>query len=110
MGSVWKIVLSFVLIVMLTAVGMMVTSANADASAAGDYMEEVSAVIRESNYNKKVIDQCKKEAQENGYHLHVEVFERQAYGQCSYAKLILRYPYCLPVFQSQVWKKKERII
>ncbi|MCI8282875.1 MAG: hypothetical protein HFI76_14630 [Lachnospiraceae bacterium] len=110
MGSVWKIVLSFVLIVMLTAVGMMITSANADAAAAGDYMEEVSAVIRESNYNQMVIEQCKKEAVENGYDMHVEVYERQAYGQCSYAKIILRYPYRLPVFRAEVWKKKERII
>lgn len=110
MGSVWKVVLSFVLIAMLTAVGMMITSVNADAAAAGDYMEEVSAVIRESNYNRKVIDQCQKEAGENGYGLHVDVYERQAYGQCSYAKIILRYPYRLPVFQTEVWKKKERII
>ncbi len=110
MGSVWKVVLSFVLILMLTAVGMMITAANADTAAAGDYMEEVSAVIRESNYNEKVIDQCKKEAMENGYEVQVQVYERQAYGQCSYAKVILRYPYRLLVFQSEVWKKKERII
>lgn len=110
MGSVWKVVVSFVVVTVITAVGIMITSVNADVAAAGDYMEALSAVIRESNYNEEIIQQCQKEAKENGYQLEVEVYEKPSYGQCGYARVKLLYPYRLPVFQTETWKVKERII
>ena len=39
MGSIWKVVLSFAVIIMITAVGITVTAANADVAAAGTYLE-----------------------------------------------------------------------
>ena len=33
MGSIWKVVLSFAVIIMITAVGITVTAANADVAA-----------------------------------------------------------------------------
>ncbi len=110
MGSIWKVVLSFAVIIMITAVGITVTAANADVAAAGTYLEELSALIREGNYNDGMIRQCKKEAEENGYVLDVEVYRRQSYDRCSYARVRLQYPYRLPVFGIQVYKVKERIL
>lgn len=110
MGSVWKVILSFAVILMITGVGIMITGVNADVAAAGDYMEELSTLIRESGYNKEIVRQCEEEAEKNGYFLEVQVFREESTAGLKYAKIRLRYPYRLPVFQTMVWKAKERII
>lgn len=110
MGSVWKVILSFAVILMITGVGIMITGVNADVAAAGDYMEELSALIRESYYNDEIIRQCKDEAEKNGYFLEVQVYQDQTTIGLKYARIRLRYPYRLPIFQTVVWKVKERII
>lgn len=110
MGSVWKVILSFAVILMITGVGIMITGVNADVAVAGDYMEELSAVIRESDYNGEIVRQCKEEAEKNGYFLEIQVYREDTAAGSKYAKIRLRYPYRLPIFQTLVWKTKERII
>ena len=110
MGSIWKVVLSFAVIILITAVGITITSVNADVTAAGDYMEELSAVIRESNYNENVIRECQQEAAEHGYELEVEVYRNEDRAGNCYAKMSMRYPYRLPLFGIEIQKSKEKII
>lgn len=108
MGSIWKIVITFVVILLITITGVSITAVNAETAAAGDYLESTAAVIRESNYSGAVIDQCIGEAEENGYLLEVEVY-REPVGVC-YARLCLHYRYQLAVFQVSEWKKREKIV
>lgn len=110
MGSVWKTILTFAVIIIISAVGITVTLVNVDATVAGDYMEEVALLIRESHYNPQIIQECIQEAQEQGYILEVDVYESGEYaGEC-YAKLCLSYRYQLPILQITDWKQKVKMI
>lgn len=110
MESIWKTVLTFAVILLITAAGVTVTWANVDITVAGNYMETLSAVIRESNYSEKIISQCQKEAEENGYVLEVQVYENPAYSVSRYARLCLYYQYRLGLLRVFDWKSMERII
>lgn len=110
MGSIWKTILTFAVIIVISALGITITLVNVDATVAGDYMEEVALVIRESHYNQQVIQECKKEAQENGYILEVDVYESAEHAGAGYARLCLRYRYRIPILQITDWKQKEKII
>ena len=110
MESIWKTVLTFAVILLITAVGFTVTSANVDITVAGNYMETLSAVIKESNYSEKIISQCQQEAEENGYILEVQVYENLEYFDSRYARLCLHYQYRLGLLRVLDWKTMERII
>jgi len=110
MGSIWKTILTFAVIIVISGLGITITLVNVDATMAGDYMEEVALVIRESHYNRQVIAECIREAEENGYVLEVEVYESTQYAGTCYAKLCLSYGYRLPILQIRDWKQKEKII
>lgn len=110
MESVWKTVLTFAVIILITVLGITITAVNVDVTAAGDYLEEASAVIRESNYSEEVIEQCVAEALSNGYILEVEVYENPEYAKSRYARVRLSYPYRLSVLNVSDWKIKEKII
>lgn len=110
MESIWKTVLTFAVIILITVLGITITAVNVDVTAAGGYLEEVSVVIRESNYNEEVIDQCVAEASSNGYILEVEVYESLEYAKSRYARVRLSYPYRLPVLNISDRKIKEKII
>lgn len=110
MGSIWKTILTFAVIIVISALGITITLVNVDATTAGDYLEEIALVIRESNYNDGVIQQCVNEAVENGYILEVDIYENAEYADTCYAKLCLHYRYRLPILQIADWKQKEKII
>lgn len=110
MGTVWKIVLTLAVILLISATGTMLTGANVDIITAQNYMEEVSAIIKESNYNQMIIDQCQQEAVENGYELEIEVYRNAEYMNSSYARVYLYYQYHLPLFKITEKKMIERII
>ena len=110
MGTIWKTVITFGVIIMITVLGMSITAVNAELTNASDYMAEVSAVIRACNYNQEIIQQCKTEAEQNGYVLEVEVYENSELPGKRYAKVSLNYKYHFPFMQTDLWKKKVRII
>lgn len=110
MDSIWKVTLSFAVVVMITVVGITMTSVSTDVAAAGDYMEDLASVIRESNYNEAVIQQCREEATERGYELEVSVCRSKSRTWSSYAKLSLHYPCHFPAFGLEEEKVKEKII
>lgn len=110
MASIWKTVLTFAVIIFIAAMGIAVTSANVDVTAADNYLEEAAAVIRESNYSRQIISQCQAEAEGNGYILEVELFDGGGDNGRRYARVRLRYKYQFPILQVSDWKKKEKII
>lgn len=110
MGAVWKTVLTVAMIFLITATGAMITMANLDITTAENYMEELALVIKESNYSQAVVEQCKKDAEENDYMLEVELYADPEHISSRYARVCLRYQYRLPLLQIGEWKSLERII
>lgn len=110
MEAIWKMVLTFAVILLIASTGISVLRANAAVLDADDYMEELSAAIRESNYNARCISTCREDAEERGYHLTVQVYEPAGAGRKKYAAVCLQYPYRLTLFSREIWKKKERIL
>jgi hypothetical protein len=110
MGVIWKTVLAFLVTVIIAATGISITKGNADMAAASHYLEEVSAVIRESNYNKEIVNACVNEAKKNGYELQVQLMGSGQKWTKGYAKVILHYEYKLPLLGVASQKEKQKII
>lgn len=110
MGAIWKTVLTFAVVVLITVTGISVISANADVTAAEHYMIETAMVIQESNYHAGIIAECRQEAEGLGYRLEVEPFYGEAGKPPSYAFVQLHYQYQMPVFGISVWKTREMIL
>lgn len=90
--------------------GLGVTTGFAQAVASDNYMESVSKVIVESNYNANVIDQCKQEAAENGYTLEVTVQNASKAGVKTYAKVKLTYYFEIKLFNIKQQKVQTKTI
>ncbi len=110
MGAIWKTILTFAVVVLITVTGISVISANADVTAAEHYLVETAMVIQESNYHADVIADCRQEAEGLGYRLRVQPFYGEAGMPPSYAFVQLEYPYQMPVFGISVWKIREMIL
>lgn len=90
--------------------GLGVTTGFSKAVAADNYMEAVSKVISESNYNINVINQCIQEATDNGYILEVEVKNASKAGVKSYAKIKLTYYFEIALFNIKQQKVQTKIV
>ncbi len=110
MESIWKTVLTFAVIILIASMGVSIISANVDITAAGNYMQQVSVVIGESDYSEEIISQCVREAEQNGYVLEVEVYDSPVYAEHKYALVRLKYLYRIPLLGVRQWKVKEKII
>ena len=96
--------------VIIIGSGLGVTSGFAEAVEANNYMESVSKVILESNFNETVIDKCIEEASINHFLLEIEVYEASKAGAKSYAKISLTYDFEIPLFGIKQQKIKTKII
>lgn len=89
-------------------------SAQAEVSAARNYMDNAKKEIAESHFSAAVIEEAGKKAKENGYQLTVTVYERGTgkktvnYGvlgsgrmedtsRAECADLVMTYPYSVPI-------------
>jgi len=96
--------------VVIVGSGVGVTTGFSRAVAADNYMEAVSKVIVESNYNQNVIDECMQEAKENGYTLEVDVQRASRAGVKYYAEIKLIYFFEIKLFGLKQQKVKMKII
>lgn len=110
MGTIWKTVLTFAVVILITVTGISMISANGDVTAAEHYMVNTAMVIQESNYNAGVIESCQREAESIGYRLEVEPFYNGDGRPAFCAHVQLHYRYQMPVFGISVWKTKEMIL
>lgn len=110
MGAVWKTVLTFAVVVLITVTGISVISANGEVTAAEHYLVETAMVIQESSYHAEIIADCQREAEDFGYRLEVQPFYGEADMPPSHAYVQLHYQYRMPVFGISVWKMREIIL
>ena len=107
---VFKAFVGVLAAVVIMGSGLGVTTAFSQTVAADNYMESISKVILESNYNANVIEECIEEAKENGYRLEVWVKEATRAGGKYYAKICLTYYFEIPLFGLKQEKQQIKII
>lgn len=95
--------------VVIIGSGIGVTTGFSQSVAADNYMESVSKVILESNYNETVIEKCIDEAAENGYALEVNVQPASKAGVKSYAEVRLTYYFEIKLFGLRQQKVQTKI-
>ena len=110
MELIWKIVLSFLTVVVIAVSGVGITMGNLQVVEANQYFEELSGVITASNYSPQVIEECEQEAVENGYELTVTVRGKEDLGTAVYAEAVFEYKYEIPLFGISDTKVKYRIL
>lgn len=96
--------------VVMIGSGIGVTTGFSQMVEADNYMESVSKVILESNYNSDVINHCIQEASDNGYSLEVDVMQASKAGVKSYAELTFTYYFEIKLFGIKQQKIQTKII
>ena len=99
----------FVAIVIIGS-GIGVITGFSQMVASDNYMESVTKVIVESNYNETVINSCKQEALDNGYVLEVNVQGSNRAGAKCYAEIKLTYYFEIKLFNIKQEKVRTKII
>ena len=107
---VFKAFVGMLASVVIIGSGLSVTRGFSQAVAADNYLESVTKVILESNYNANVIEKCKQEALGNGYVLNVQVEDARKAGVKSYAKIDLCYYFEMKLFGIKQEKQRTKII
>ena len=96
--------------VIIIGSGLGVTTGFSQTVAADNYMESVSKVIVESNYNAEVIGKCVQEASDNGYVLDVQIQGATKAGVKTYAKITLSYYFEIELFGLKQQKVQTKIV
>lgn len=107
---VFKTFVAILASVVIMGSGLGVTTGFSQAVASDNYMEAVSKVIVESNFNANVIEKCKQQASENGYVLEVTVQEATKAGVKSYAQITLTYYFEIKLFNIKQQKVQTKIV
>ncbi|MBQ8519469.1 MAG: hypothetical protein IJ455_07720 [Agathobacter sp.] len=107
---VFKAFVGVLAAVIIVGSGVGVTAGFSRAVAAENYMESVSKVIVESNYNEDVIEKCIQEAETNGYTLEVDVLKATKAGVKYYAEIKLSYYFEIELFGLKQQKIQTKII
>lgn len=107
---VFKAFVGVMAAIVIIGSGLGVITGFTQAVAADNYMDSVSKVIIESNYNTNVIEQCKQEATENGYILEVEVENATKAGVKTYARIDLTYYFEIKLFHIKQQKVQTKIV
>lgn len=107
---VFKAFIGVLAAVVIIGSGIGVTTGFSQSVAADNYMESVSKVILESNYNESVIEKCMEEAVENGYALEVNVQPASKVGVKNYAEIRLTYYFEIKLFGLRQQKVQTKII
>lgn len=110
MDTIWKIIITGIVIIGIAATGIGITMGNADVTTANNYFQEISNIIIESNYSDSVIQECIDEAAENGYDLRVTVHGTSTPGTKKYAEAVFEYTYKIPIINVEDSKTKRKIL
>lgn len=110
LDMVFKAFVGILAAVVIIGSGLGVVSGFSQAVEADNYLETVSKVIVESNYNPEVINNCIDEAALNGYTLKVDVSRSVKAGVKSYATVQLTYHFKIPLFGINQEKIQIKVI
>lgn len=107
---VFKAFVGVLAAIVIIGSGLGVTTGFFQMVVADNYMESVSKKIVESNYNEKVIENCKVEATKKGYVLNVVVSDTVKAGVKKYAKIDLKYYFEIKLFNIKQEKVQTKIL
>lgn len=110
LDMVFKAFVGILAAVVIIGSGLGVVSGFSQAVAADNYLETVSKVIVQSNYNAEVVQECIEEASQNGYILKVDVIRSVKAGVRNYATVQLTYYFEIPLFGIRQEKIQLKII
>ena len=110
LDMVFKAFVGMMVAVVMIGSGLGVMNGFSQIVGADNYLENVSKVIVESNYNQEVINSCKAQAAENGYNLQVEVATAIKAGVRYYATIQLTYYFEIPLFGIKQEKVRMKIV
>lgn len=107
---VFKTFVGILASIVIIGSGLGVLTGFSQSVAADNYMESVSKVIVESNYNQAVIDKCQQDASENGYKLTVNVYPAVKAGVKKYAEIELTYYFEIKLFNIKQEKVQWKVL
>lgn len=107
---IFKAFVGVLVAVVIIGSGLGVMTGFSQMVAADNYMESVSKVIVESNFNGTVIDQCIEEAVANGYTLTVNVQSASKAGVKTYAEIKLTYYFEIKLFGLKQQRVQMKIV
>lgn len=110
MSSVIKAIVVGVAAVFILVTALCSPLTSMDVANSSYYFDTVTAVVVESNYNEDVIEQCCKEAQENGYTLEVVVYGGTVPGSQKYAEFTLTYEFEVPLIGLKLPKVRQKVM
>lgn len=84
------------MIVMWLCIGSM--TQNIQYSTAKQFYENVIKQLEDNEFEKMLIESCKKEAKEKGYDLEIVLYEEK---QSKDAKVTMRFTYLFPIIQKK---------
>lgn len=107
---VFKAFTGVLVAIVIIGSGIGVTTGFSQMVEANHYLESVSKLILESNYNSEVINYCMQEAKENGYELEVNLYQATRAGTRCYAELTFTYYFEIKLFGIKQQKIQMKII
>lgn len=110
MEIVGKILIGCMAALFMAAIGVSIVLGNTDETNANHYLNSISKVIMESNYNPAVIEECCTNAEEKGYNLQIEIYGKDKPGTKKYAQVKLTYTYSMNLFRYKKQKTLEIIV
>ena len=110
LDMVFKAFVGIMVAVVMIGSGLGVMNGFSQIVGADNYLESVSKVIIESNYNQEVISSCAVEAAENGYILQVHVEKATKAGVRNYATIQLTYYFEIPLFGIKQEKVRMKMV
>ncbi len=110
MDTIFKTIITGIASIFLLAGSFAVILGVMDITRSSDYLESVSAVIVESNYNADVIEECRQEAEGYGYKLEVTVYGGAVPGTSKYADIRLTYTFEVPLIGYSTQKSRQKVL
>lgn len=87
--------LFFSMVLLILGIGMIAASVNA--RNATSFAADCTARIENSDFSESVIETCRREAEERGYKLTVEIMAQEAKPENKFGSLSLEYPFRIPL-------------
>lgn len=106
----YKVLVSFLAILILIVGGFALTNGISKEIEINNYFETISQTIAESDYNSDVIELCIEDAKENGFTLEVEIYDGGMYGSMKYAQVKLSYKSAITLFGVSFDRVKQKVI
>lgn len=110
MDIIYKVLITIFSVIILFSTGLSLTLSIADEIAVNQYFMSVTETLANSHYNEQVSQLLIEEANDNGYHLTIQMFDATPLGNYKYAKVTLSYDFQIKLFGISLPRTKEKIV